>query len=170
MSHVPSDGARAVPAPGGRIPRRSLRRIAAFGFVLLGACYRYTPTASAPLAGADVRLHLSEAGSATVAPVIGVGMTSVSGRVVSVSDSELVLAVSETAGADRRLAWAGERITLPRSAVTSFERRSLDRSRTIGVGAASVGAAAAIALLVNAIGSRADGDGDDGTVVIPPEP
>ena len=142
----------------------------AFGCILLGACYRYTPTNDAPLAGADVRLHLSEAGATSVAPVIGAGMTSVSGRLVTVSDSDLVVVVSETAGAERRLAWAGERITLPRSAVASVERRSLDRSRTIGVGAAGVGAAAAIALLVNAIGSRGDGDGDGGPIIIPPEP
>ena len=141
----------------------------ALGCILLGACYRYTPTTDVPVAGADVRLLLSEAGAADAAPVLGAGMTSVSGRVVSVSDAEVVLLVSETAGAERRLAWAGERITLPRSAVTSVERRSLDRRRSVGVAAAGVGAAAAIALIVNAIGSRGDGDGDGGPIVTPPE-
>ena len=146
------------------------RRTAALCCVLLGACYRYTPTSDLPLAGSDVRLHLSEAGATNVAPIVGAGMTSVSGRVLSVSESDLVVVVSETAGADRRLSWAGERITLPRSAVSSVERRSLDRRRTIGVSAIGVGTAAAIALLVNAIGSRGDGDGDGGGVITPPEP
>ena len=147
-----------------------LRRAGCLFLVVLGGCYRYTPTTDSPAAAADVRLHLSADGARAAAPVIGEGVTSVTGRVLSATESELVLTVSETAGADRRVSWAGERITLPRSSVTGIERRSLDRWRTVGVGAVGIGAVGAIALIVNALGSRADGDGDGGPIIIPPEP
>ena len=156
--------------------RRARARMVARGwaacsaFLLLGACYRYTPTPDAPVAAGDVRLHLSDAGAKSVAPVIGEGMTSVSGRVISASESDLVLIVSETAGPDRRVSWAGERITLPRSSLASVERRTLDRWRTAGVGALGVGAAGAVALIINAMGSRGDGDGNGGPIITPPDP
>lgn len=149
--------------------RRALRGAACCCLVLFGACYRYTPTTDAPMETADVRLHLSDAGARAAAPVIGEGMTSVTGRVISASDSELVLIVSETAGPARRVSWAGERITLPRSSLASIERRSLDRWRTVGVGAIGVGTVGAVALLVNAIASKADGDGGGGPIITPPE-
>lgn len=146
-----------------------MARSAATGcFLLLGACYRYTPTTDAAAAGSDVRIHLTAAGAAGLTPVLGAGTTSVTGRVVSVTDSDVILLVSETGRGESRVSWGGERITLPRSALASAELRSLDRGRTIGVAAIGVGAAGVIALVVNAISSRSGGDGD-GTVVIPPE-
>ena len=158
-----------------RAPRRHKRpgastlvRSAAAGcFILLGACYRYTPTNDAPGAGSDIRIRLTEAGAASLAPVLGAGTTSVTGRVVSSTDSDVILIVSETGRGESRVSWGGERVTLPRSALAGAEQRSLDRGRTIGVAAIGVGAAGVIALVVNAIASRSGGDGD-GTVVIPP--
>jgi hypothetical protein len=135
--------------------------------MLLAGCYRYTAVNEPPGAGADVRIRLTEAGAASLAPLLGAGTTSVSGRIITASDSTLLLAVSETGRGDARVAWAGERVTVPRLALASAEYRSLDRWRTVGIGAAGVGAAGVVALLVNALSSRAGGDGD-GTVVIPP--
>ena len=136
--------------------------------VLLGGCYRYTPMSDVPGAGTDVRIHLTEAGGASLAPVLGAGTTSVTGRVMSATDTDLVLLVSETGRADGRVSWGGERITLPRSALASAEHRSLDRWRTVGVSAIGIGAAGGvIALLVSAFGSGSGGD-DGGGVVIPP--
>jgi hypothetical protein len=135
---------------------------------VLGACYRYSPTTHAPAAGTDVRIHLTEGGAASLAAVLGAGTTSVTGRVVGATDSDVVLTVSETGRDATRVSWGGEQITIPRSAVATAEQRSLDGWRTLGVTAIGVGAAGAIALLVNAISSRSGGDGD-GTVVIPPE-
>jgi hypothetical protein len=135
---------------------------------VLGACYRYTPTTHAPAAGTDVRIHLTEGGAASLAPVLGAGTRSVTGRVVSATESDLILTVSETGRDATRVSWGGERITLPRSAVAHAEHRSLDGWRTVGVTAIGVGAAGAIALLVNAISSSSGGDGD-GPIIVPPE-
>ena len=142
---------------------------AAAAIAVLGGCYRYTPTNDAPGAGSDVRVHLTQSGTASLAPVLGVGTTSLSGRVISANDSSVVLAVSETAGSVGRVSWAGERITLPRNALGSAELRSMDRRRTVKAVAIGVGAAAAIALLVSSIAAQSGGD-DGGGVIIPPEP
>ena len=147
--------------------RAILRCAGAAWIVLLGGCYRYTAMSGAPGAGTDVRIHLTEAGGASLAPVLGAGTTSVTGRVISATDTDLVLVVSETGRPDGRVSWGGERITLPRSALASAEHRSLDRRRTVGVAAIGLGAAGVIAYLVNLLGSSSGGD-DGGGVIIPP--
>lgn len=163
-------GLNALRAPRrqhGYRARAILRCAGTAWVVLLGGCYRYTAMSAAPGAGTDVRIHLTEAGGASLAPVLGAGTTSVTGRVMSATDTDLVLVVSETGRADGRVSWGGERITLPRSALASAEHRSLDRWRTVGVGAIGIGAAGVIALLVNALSSSSGGD-DGGGVIIPP--
>ena len=152
--------------------RRNLRRAAlllghAAVVGTLGACYRYTPVDDLPGAGSEVRIHLTDEGATRLGPILGTGTTSLSGRIVSASDSTLVVAVSETGRGDSHVSWAGERITLPRSTLARAERRSLDRRRTVGVSAAGLGAAGLVALLVYKLGSSSGGDGD-GTVIIPP--
>ncbi len=165
MTSSPHDTSRESRAPFRRRASAVLRY--AVAAVLLGGCYRYNAVNEPPGAGADVRIHLTETGATSLAPLLGAGTMSVSGRIITASDSSLLIAVSETGRGDSRVAWAGERITVPRFALASAEHRSLDRWRTVGVGAIGVGAAAVVALLVNALGSGSGGDGD-GPVVIPP--
>ena len=168
MSDLPR---QMPPSPGatrGRHARAALS-CALAGLTALGGCYRYTPMSDAPGTGSDVRIHLTPSGTTSLAPVLGAGTTSISGRIISAADSGVVIAVSETSGPRGRVPWAGEHIALPRDVLGSAERRSMDRRRTVKVVAVGVGAAAVMALLVNSIASRAGGD-DDGTVVIPPEP
>ena len=136
--------------------------------MLTGACYRYTPTSDAPRDGADLRIHLTAPGAESLAPILGAGTTHVTGRVASATDQDIVLIVSETGRGESRVAWSGERITLPRAAVASAERRSLDGRRTIGVAAIGVGTVGLVAIIVNAISSRSGGQ-DDGGVITPPE-
>ena len=145
--------------------RTILRCASAAWIVLLGGCYRYTAMSAAPGAGTDVRIHLTEAGGASLAPVLGAGTTSVTGRVLRATETDLVLVVSETGRADGRVSWGGEQITRPRSALASAEHRSLDRWRTVGVGA--IGFVGVIALLVNLVSSSSGGD-DGGPIIIPP--
>jgi hypothetical protein len=162
-----TDARRAIRTRYGYRVGAILRCAGAAWVVLLGGCYRYTAMSAVPGAGTDVRIHLTEAGGASLAPVLGTGTTTVTGRVMSATETDLVLAISETGRADGRVSWGGERITLPRSALASAEHRSLDRWRTVGVGAIGIGAAGAIALLVSKLSSGSGGD-DDGGVIIPP--
>ncbi len=146
---------------------RLLRYAAAIAGVAIGGCYRYTPVGDASGDATDVRLQLTEAGGAQLSPVLGAGTTAVAGRVISATDTGFVLAVSETTRNAERIRWAGERVTIPRSAVLAVERRSLDRRRTMGVVAIGVGAAAALGVLIGLIASAAGGD-DPGPIIIPP--
>lgn len=121
-----------------------------------------------PVVGADVRIHLTEVGGGQLAPVLGAGTTSVTGRVVSATDTDLVLAVTETGRGEGRVTWNGDRVTLPCSAFAGVERRSLDRRRTLRAGAIGLAAATVIALLIRALDTSASGGDDGGPVVIPP--
>lgn len=119
------------------LTRTTLRLTAAplAAVLLLGACYRYVPETSAALeTGAMYRAHLTPEGTQRVAPVLGANIARFDGRLVNVSDSALLVAISATVRRDdpRRTGWSGEQVTVPRSAVLGFDRRELDRKRTIG--------------------------------------
>ena len=144
---------------------RSLRPAAV---LLLAACYRYVPSADVPPApAADVRLELTPAGAAGLAPFLGNATTAVEGRVLSASDSAYRLAVFGTLKAgdgvgatSSRIVWAGDLVTIPRAAVGGVERRTLDRRRTTLLAViGALGAAATVQLLVHGGGGSGSGDG-----------
>jgi hypothetical protein len=113
---------------------------------ILGGCYRLSPVeGSAPPAGMDVRLALSDEGSVRMAPLIGPRITAIDGRVLESGDTSFVLSVQAVvAQSGRSMNWSQERLAVPRSAVESVRTRSLDRKRTWI--AAGLGVAAALAL------------------------
>ena len=110
-----------------------------------------------------------------MAPVLGRGTVAAEGRLSSVTDVAYVLAVSATLKASddgtvdtTRTVWAGESVTIPRSAVAGIQARTLNRSRTataFGVGA--IVTAIAVKLIVHAAGSGGSGGDTGGTVVTP---
>ena len=117
----------------------------------------------APAAGTDVRVRLTDAGAVALAPLIGNRVESVDGGVETVSDTGLVLAVRMTT--DRlgvELPWRGERVTVPRTAVSRLESRSFDRKRTFLVSALALGAVAIIGLTFSLTGSGGGSDGGQG--------
>lgn len=117
--------------------RTTLRATAAplAAVLLLGACYRYVPETSATLEpGAVYRAHLTPEGTQQVTPVLGANVGMFDARVINAGGSDLLVAMSATVRRDdpRRTNWSGEEVTVPRSAVQGFDRRELDRKRTIG--------------------------------------
>ena len=111
----------------------------------LGGCYRYAPITGTE-AGSEVRLRLTDAGAVTLAPLIGVRIETVDGRVTSVGDTSLVLSVAMTT--DRlgnEVSWRGESVTFPRALVASVQSREFDRKRTFVIGGIATAAAVAIA-------------------------
>lgn len=109
------------------------------------ACYRLTPIeGTTPEPGSDVRLSLSDEGSVRLAPLIGPRISAIDGRALESSDSAVVLAVQAVvAQGGRSMAWSQERLSVPRSAVTAYRTRMLDRKRTwIVAGLTVVGAIA----------------------------
>lgn len=149
---------------------------AALPACLANGCYRYAPLdSSPPVVGSELRLSLTTGGMSTLAPVLGRGTIAAEGRLSSVTDAAYVLAVSATlkltddgAVDTTRTVWAGESVTVPRSAVAGVQARTLNRSRTaaaFGVGA--IVAAIAVKLIVHAAGSGGSGGDTGGTVVTP---
>ena len=153
-----------------------MRRVRLAALLLFCACYRYTPqTGAAVPLGKDLRLTLTTSGAATLIPILGRETVAVEGRVMSLSDSGYVVAVSGTlkrglgssGETTSRTPWVGESVTIPRAAVAGVELRSLDAGRT-GLTSALivVAAVATVRIIVHAIGSSG-GPADGGTVVTP---
>ena len=133
--------------------------------VLGGACYRYTPIdLPSSTLGADVRIRLTDAGAITLAPLVGNRIELVDGRVSAIADTSVTLAVTGTT--DRlgvETPWRGEQVTFPRSTLSDFEGRSLDRRRSYVVGGIAAGLVAAVGIGFtisgNGGGTRGSGTG-----------
>jgi hypothetical protein len=147
----------------GARPAAAARRLLPL-LLLPAGCYRYVPVAAAaaPAPGAEVRLHLTPAGSAHVAPALGAQTVFVAGRAERAGGDSLRLQVAESAGpTGAATRWVGERVTLPIAAVARGEQRVLDRRRSFLAGAGAVlGAAAGYALLRAVAGGGAGAGGD----------
>lgn len=109
-------------------------------------CYRLTPVeGGAPERGLEVRLSLSDEGSVRMAPQIGPRISAIDGRVLEAVDTAYVVGVTAVvAQGGRSMAWSNERLTVPRTAVSSIRTRTLDRKKTWM--AAALGVVGAIAL------------------------
>ena len=137
---------------------------------LFSGCYRYVPASSGDLVvGVAYRGHLTSEGSQRVAPLVGENVARFDGRIVTVSDTAYVVAMSATLKRTdvRPTVWTGEQLVIPRSAVSRFELRELDRPRTLRAAALYAAGIAVIGLLVFSITSKASGSG---TVEPPPPP
>jgi hypothetical protein len=124
------------------------KRIALLGmsvWFMLAGCYRFVPIEGAtPDRGQEVRLTLSDEGSVRMAALIGPRISAIDGRVLEPGDTAIVLAVQAVvAQSGRSMNWSQERLTVPRSAVSSIRTRTLDRKRSwIVAGLSVVGAIA----------------------------
>jgi hypothetical protein len=147
---------------------RSVARVSV-ALLLTGACYRYSPATSvAPSAGDVVRLDLTAAGMSRLQNILGRDAIAVEGSILSADDSSYVVSVSGTRQRESQatLSWAGERVVIPRAAVQSVERRSLDKKKTwLIAGAIILGAVALKAIIA---GFDALAGGDDGGITPPP--
>lgn len=135
---------------------------------LLSGCYAYVPppeSSAAPLPGREVRVELTDAGTAALAPKVGPGVTAVVGRVVSADDSALTLAVTTT---EKRNGledlWKGENVAVQRAQVATLQERRFSRSRTAVAAGIGVGLAAIFyAALGGSLGGGSGGGGNGGT-------
>jgi hypothetical protein len=137
---------------------------------LLGACYRYVPVTTSDLViGAAYRGHLSAEGSQTIARLLGENVTRFDGRIVTVTDTAVLVAMSATLKRteQRQTVWTGEQLLIPRAVVSRFELRQLDRPRTmraVALYAVGIGLLGAIVLSISGFASQ------DGNPPPPPPP
>lgn len=142
--------------------RRSGRWHMAAGAAALAAaltsatgCYEYVPApgggrGAAPRAGAEVRLELTDAGSAALASQIGPRVESLDGIFEGAgSDSVTVRARRTVMRGGRELDWNNERVAVPVGAVSSLRVRRLSPRRTALAGAALAGGLAGAYILGN---------------------
>ncbi|CAA9306565.1 MAG: hypothetical protein AVDCRST_MAG11-1201 [uncultured Gemmatimonadaceae bacterium] len=149
--------------------RRAVRAavVAPFVATTLAGCYTYAPVGgTAPSPGAQVSAEITDVGRVALADSLGPSPARVEGRLVSATDSSITLAVSgvQPLRGDRT-PWAGERVTLRRTAFDRLTERRLSRGRSLIAGAIALGAAVALAVT---LGIVADGNGETGERTTPP--
>lgn len=119
------------------------------------ACYEYHAASIDDLrSGQRVRLVLSPAGTAALAPKIGPDASTLGGRVIASSPTGVTLAVTEiarTTGREELL--EGQTLSVPRSSGGNFAVRSIDPSRTALIVVALVAAVAAGQILAEGSGT-----------------
>src|SRR5688500_5010155 len=121
----------------------------AIGVVLvafLAACHRYEPVTAATVAnGSSVAVALTDCGTANLGRLLGMGVGTVEGNLVSVSDSAYTLTVQVVRQRNGvETFWRGEQVAIPRTDVAEIRQRRLSRSKsalaTVAVLAAAFGA------------------------------
>jgi hypothetical protein len=113
---------------------------------LLASCHRYEPVTAATVAsGSSVAVSLTDYGTANLGRLLGMGVGTVEGNLVSVSDSAYTLTVQVVRQRNGvETFWRGERVAIPRTDVAEIRQRRFSRSKsalaTVAVLAAAFGA------------------------------
>jgi len=151
----------------GRILR--VTGVPVLALTLLGACYRYVPVTGDLVVGGAYRGHLTAEGSQRVAPLVGQNVQGFDGRIITVTDTAYLVAMSATLKRTevRPTVWSGEQLVIPRSAVNRFELRELDRPRTLRAAALYTVGLVVVGALVFSISGITSGDGN---TIPPPTP
>jgi hypothetical protein len=133
----------------------------------LAGCFQYVgvPATGRP-AGADVAVSITDRGREVMTPLVGANVRRINGRVVSSTDTSLVLAVTSVdhlRGEPDR--WGGENVAVPRDFISTVGERRLSRGRTAIV----MGVAAAAVAMASRIAIEGFGTGNGGGERPPPE-
>jgi hypothetical protein len=139
---------------------RLIRRSVLLSVLLASwACYDYHPiTQTGASSGTEVRISLTDQGSINLAPLIGPQITKVDGTLTSVADTMLVVQVSSVINrVGFSSSWNGEQLRVPKAAVSSLERRSLNRKKSWLVGGGSLAAVALAGLGFELVGGGGKG-------------
>jgi len=139
----------------------SVIRLATAVVAVLGVtgCYTYVPPTTAPFAGSEVSVVLTDRGRVALGERVGPEMDQLRGRLLSSTDSTVVVSMRESVtlrGVSAK--WTDEVLTLSREHFGSIRIRTLSRGRTSAV--AGGAGAAAVLLVVNGVvntgGSKVD--------------
>jgi hypothetical protein len=134
----------------------------------IAGCYTYEPVqlSPAPAPGTDLRLLITDRGSADLRDYLGPNVEALNGRLLAADTSELNLAVRSVVmfnGSEQF--WTGDRVRIPRNAVARVELRRFSATRTGFLTALSVVGAV---VLGNALLGGGDADGSENPTPIPP--
>lgn len=133
--------------------------------VLCVGCQVYTPiSVSSQLTKDDVRVTLTDDGTLGLSRALGSGATQLEGHIDSVTDSTVVMSVTELtrmSGSDEK--WSGEPVTIPRASIATAERRTTSVTRSVLLG----GAIVAGAILAGNVAGSAEGGTTTGPIKPP---
>jgi hypothetical protein len=135
----------------------------------LNGCYEFVPAQTDVLVpGKPIALEINDQGRVGLGSQIGAEVRRLSGTLVSQSDQDYQMKVTElTFLNDRTSQWSGEQVTVPRQfARTVFEQR-LSSGRTLMATAVSAGLIVA-GILVSSLSGRGGGGGDPSKPPPPP--
>lgn len=143
----------------------SVKRSIGLTLVLLvvSACHRYEPvTATTVARGADVAVSLTDYGTANLGRLLGMGVGTVEGSLLTVSDSAYTVSVQlvrQRNGVETF--WRGEQVAIPRGDVAELRERRLARGKSALATAAVL--AAAFGALEAFVGGGSGSQPPDGT-------
>jgi hypothetical protein len=122
----------------------------------LAGCYTLEPVRGVtPVVGSKVAFDVNDAGRVALGGSMGPSILQIEGRLLDKDSEKYVVAVSDVhflQGGQE--AWTGEKVSISSQYVTSIYERRFSATRTAVVGAAAVGAIAAI------VGRSLIGSGD----------
>ena len=151
-------------------PRLTLRRTTALLTWLslatsTTACAVYTPLdRDGARARAEARIDLTERGTLELSPRIGVAVASVDGRVTTVTDSTLIVALVQTVtrNGDTQQ-WQGEPLVIPLGYISGYRQRQPSTARSLllggGILLGVLGAGAAFGIGNSGSGGNTGGGG-----------
>lgn len=125
---------------------QSAIRLAVLLTTVLASCHRYEPVTAATVAtGSSVSVSLTDYGTANLGRLLGMGVGTIEGNLVTVSDSAYTIAVQLVRQRNGiETFWRGEQVAIPRVDVAEIRQRRISRSKS---------ALATVALLAAAYGA-----------------
>ena len=136
---------------------------------LCAGCYTYVPTSTAPAAGSEVSVIMTDRGRVALNERVGPGIDQLRGLLTSSTDSSVTLSMKETVSLRGVSAyWSNEPITLMREHFGSLRLKHLSRGRTAAVAAGFGAALAAVVLSSSLLGSSSDAPPVTPPGVVPP--
>jgi hypothetical protein len=117
----------------------------AVAFVLLTGCYTLQPARGTPQLGTQVAFDVSDAGRIALGGTVGPEIGQLEGRLIQRENGEYLLGVTSVSFLRGGVqVWKGEQVRLKPEYVGNVYERRLDKTRTVLMTAATVGAGALI--------------------------
>lgn len=109
------------------------RRLVLLALPVVAGCYVYRPApVTAPPIGAEVRLTLTDLGTANMAAQVGPSTEALAGKLVDDSAGHYLVSLLGTRQRSGiEVGWRGERVSVPSTLVARVEERRFSRKRTV---------------------------------------
>ena len=134
-----------------RFGRRFVGGLCAVSLSLQMGCYTFKPLqTSVPATGNRIAVLLNDRGRFALGDRLGAAVDKVDGLLVEVDSAKVTLEVYRTTDMRGNTAsWTGERVQVPKDAISGYQERQFSKRRTWILVGTSVGVVVASMLMVN---------------------